>query len=427
MTIQHASISDPDIHEPKGIAAALAGQVYAADGLGSGSWQPQAGAPTNTVLVQTASDFPAPVAGVITLADNTSYRIAGNVSIGTDRIAFGASSQLYGTNRFTDILTYAGTGTMLTATTSHAIMELGLDAPNGTVLAHVGTGVEYLVYTNSYVLSCQKVGSINNWGITSFRSFSVLSSLDGTDGRLHFLGNHSSFNMSNSLWTGFVAGSMFDLDTATFSRIQIETGNRFITVPGVVALNGAASNGNLPGSGRGIVSSNIFNGTGTAISGITVYDTKWEFLGNAGLPDTHADAAFSVTGNATETVISTINTPVQVDFDGNASAYLTHRFSIDADGVITYDGLDVVSVAVIFVVYNDVAAGTNKVLNYYIAKNGVVEPNSISTKSYDAGDPGQQTVQALADLNTGDTLSLWVENTTDTTNVTSETATCIVR
>ena len=38
MSIQHAVISDPNIHEPKGVAAATAGQVYVADGAGSGDW-----------------------------------------------------------------------------------------------------------------------------------------------------------------------------------------------------------------------------------------------------------------------------------------------------------------------------------------------------------------------------------------------------
>lgn len=39
MTIQHKLITDPDIHEPKGTSTALANQVYAANGSGSGSWQ----------------------------------------------------------------------------------------------------------------------------------------------------------------------------------------------------------------------------------------------------------------------------------------------------------------------------------------------------------------------------------------------------
>ncbi len=36
--IEHSTITDPKIHEPKGIAAATADQIYVADGAGSGDW-----------------------------------------------------------------------------------------------------------------------------------------------------------------------------------------------------------------------------------------------------------------------------------------------------------------------------------------------------------------------------------------------------
>lgn len=36
--IEHAAITDPQIHEPKGIAAATADQIYVSDGAGSGDW-----------------------------------------------------------------------------------------------------------------------------------------------------------------------------------------------------------------------------------------------------------------------------------------------------------------------------------------------------------------------------------------------------
>lgn len=39
--VQHASLTDPELHEPKGVASASSGQVYVADGAGSGSWQAQ--------------------------------------------------------------------------------------------------------------------------------------------------------------------------------------------------------------------------------------------------------------------------------------------------------------------------------------------------------------------------------------------------
>jgi len=38
MTIEHVNAADPDIHEPKGVAAALAGYIYVANGAGSGTW-----------------------------------------------------------------------------------------------------------------------------------------------------------------------------------------------------------------------------------------------------------------------------------------------------------------------------------------------------------------------------------------------------
>ncbi len=38
MAVEHVNIADPDIHEPKGVAAADVGQVYTANGAGSGSW-----------------------------------------------------------------------------------------------------------------------------------------------------------------------------------------------------------------------------------------------------------------------------------------------------------------------------------------------------------------------------------------------------
>jgi hypothetical protein len=39
MAVNHASLTDPELHEPKGIASANDGDVYIADGAGSGEWK----------------------------------------------------------------------------------------------------------------------------------------------------------------------------------------------------------------------------------------------------------------------------------------------------------------------------------------------------------------------------------------------------
>lgn len=42
-TVQHSALTDPNIHEPKGITTAQEGQVYVADGSNSGDWMFPAG------------------------------------------------------------------------------------------------------------------------------------------------------------------------------------------------------------------------------------------------------------------------------------------------------------------------------------------------------------------------------------------------
>lgn len=39
MATEHNVLTDPELHEPKGVAAATAGQVYRADGSASGDWK----------------------------------------------------------------------------------------------------------------------------------------------------------------------------------------------------------------------------------------------------------------------------------------------------------------------------------------------------------------------------------------------------
>lgn len=37
--VEHSTLSDPNLHEPKGVASAAVGSIYQADGTGSGAWK----------------------------------------------------------------------------------------------------------------------------------------------------------------------------------------------------------------------------------------------------------------------------------------------------------------------------------------------------------------------------------------------------
>ena len=47
---RHSTLTDPAIHEPKGISTATNGQVYVANGAGSGAWANQSTIPSGAVI-----------------------------------------------------------------------------------------------------------------------------------------------------------------------------------------------------------------------------------------------------------------------------------------------------------------------------------------------------------------------------------------
>lgn len=73
MAIEHVDITDPNIHEPKGVAAASAGDAYVADGLGSGAWTP--------VQIANAACLKASSTGDTT-GVTTSYQVLNNATLG---------------------------------------------------------------------------------------------------------------------------------------------------------------------------------------------------------------------------------------------------------------------------------------------------------------------------------------------------------
>jgi hypothetical protein len=106
--VEHVSITDPFIHEPKGASTASAEQVYVADGLGSGAWRSQAGAVlcSHIADISTASSIYIPVVqtgtvefvavtihGAISTTDDviTVYNTSG-VSMGTITVPFTSSA-----------------------------------------------------------------------------------------------------------------------------------------------------------------------------------------------------------------------------------------------------------------------------------------------------------------------------------------------
>lgn len=109
MAIQHRDITDPNIHEPKGVATANQGTAYMADGLGSGIWRKLVATDLSGVASSTEDHR-------ILLGPSGAFKTAADFSIGSMLInnnqnAFGVTSAADSTlNTDSDYVLLTGNG-----------------------------------------------------------------------------------------------------------------------------------------------------------------------------------------------------------------------------------------------------------------------------------------------------------------------------
>jgi hypothetical protein len=209
--INHEVIADPYIHEPKGVASALANKVYVANGTGSGTWKTLSpsslsgitgnGVANTFVSVDGAGNFtliPAPhgqvdffdstLAAPYTLAATTSYQ-----KIAATTVAGGNSVLMTeGTN---SRLTYTGTGSIalhvlynasisLTGTArdvtlavfKNGVIQDGFSVMNVSTVKHCMSGATTLyLTTNDYVEIYAKIAVADTINIYSFNINAIVA------------------------------------------------------------------------------------------------------------------------------------------------------------------------------------------------------------------------------------------------------------
>jgi hypothetical protein len=419
---EHNTLTDPELHEPKGISTALAGTVYEADGAGSGSWVNDTG--LNTKTVNTIADFPAAVSGVITLDDNTNYHISANITT-ANRFVLGVNNAFYANNQFGPVVDYTGVGDMFTGVDKNfSLTQVGLKASSGTVFNLTDTtgGVVIVTINNIAIIQCAKLGNIGD-----LRALVVTNSaaLDATQG-FTFSGSNQqiismikfSMDSSNAAFIG--------VDLGASIAVNIEFDNVIIDAPaGAVGIVAAAASANLPVGAVGTLKNSTFVGGMTPTTNIDKSSIRWRLQDNStNLPDTLRDALFTLNGNAVPTV-TVVGTPILVAGVWNEEQ--ASQFSTDINGRVTYLGESDLITPMSCAVSLDVASGTNRVVRVYLAKNGTEINNSSLPVTVDAGRPQAVTPVWQDTLVQNDYYELWVENETASVDTTVIDATFMLR
>ncbi len=263
-----------------------------------------------TVTVNELSDFPEIIAGVITLDADTQYFLVNDINIGVNRIVFQDRSILTGAESLIITISYSGTGDMFTmADTDNRVNMLTISCPAGRVFNWSdSTGGALLIISDCTIPSPDKVGIFT--GFRTGPSASIIrvtnTAITGvvTSG-IEFDGDYLSFLWEVSFFT-ILNGDCFNLGTTIFENFATTSSFFILSGAGSSFIRGLPDSGNVLNGGLLQVTSCRVTGAGTPlVGGISRNDPYTDFFHNNFIADSKTIGAMGLSGNATDTVLST--------------------------------------------------------------------------------------------------------------------------
>ena len=370
-------------------------------------------ASSKTVVISVESDFPAAVAGVITLAADTQYLIVQDIST-ANRFIMNDKTTIQGTDSVNITFTYSGTGDMFTGVnTVNRISKLAINCPNGRFLTWLTNVFKILRMVDITIVACDKVALMNSIGGVGVCRFTNVSPASiATDG-VEITGDWNSFLYEVSA-ANLTAGSYFNLGTATFDSFIIDV-ILINLAAGANLISGATGSANINTGGIGLVTRVLSSGAGSVLSGVTSDDALWNFQNNDDIPDTRPDGLLSMQGNATNTVIASSGVGVLVA--GTWAIETFSQFTGTTAGRLTYDGGKDAKLPITASVTVEPVSGGTQDMGVQVAINGTMIANSKRVSATSSGNPITIDMHWQEVLSTIDFVEVFVSNESGTTNV----------
>lgn len=365
------------------------------------------------VLVNHKDKLPAAVSNAINFEGNVTYYITNNIDLTGDRIILGENTTIIGGSSENCSITSTGLGVgvpLITGNYSAPIRHIAIKDVD-TAFDLDGTGnTMALDWTGLNLVNVPNVGTITEASNWIYSKGAFLNSQG-----LKFDGTVGTIGIDNSLFVGDgTAGNIIEiLPTATINT-------RFRTIYSSVVAFGSTVGIDVDASAtignEDFILDNVnFSGGSTYLGGIDHTDNKSLFVNCNGITNSSEIASYYMNNNATVTTITTVDTAVKIEGTTTDSA-VTQKFT-HTNNRQTYVG----SITRFFKVSATVSfdSGNNKVVGCYIYKNGVeVTESEVYGTTNGSGRAENVTIQAILELQTNDYVEIWIENSTDTTNVT---------
>lgn len=270
----------------------------------------------NIVFVQSKSDLPTAVSGVITLANAISYFFTTIVDLTGDRLVCGLNTVILGASSENCYIKSTGLSSSTALITSNYSLPIrNISFTHGTVFNLDGDGVTTaLDWFGINFVDCATVGTIKDYSNFVMTDSAFLNSSGMT-----FDGSIGTVAFGNCLFDTSSGGTAITLaSTLTVSRRFRIIYSSFVTLSGETSLN--VSSSATISDERYILDTVNFSGGGTYISGVDQTSNKSLFTNCVGLTNTAVNGQLYMQNNATATVISAANTFYKVLGTTSASA-----------------------------------------------------------------------------------------------------------
>lgn len=364
-------------------------------------------------FVESVTDLPAAVAGVITLENNANYFIIKNIDLMGARLVCGQNTVLIGGSSENCIISSTGLDSATALISSEWSLPMrGLAISHGTALDldANGNANQAIDWFGVNFLNCNTVGRIANYSNFIMTDSALLNSsgmeFDGTIGTVGF--NQCLFD-NRSGGTALIVPA-----TANITRRLRVIYSSIIALSGETALSVSGS-ATIPVEGY-ILDTVNFSGGGTYLDGVQHTDNKALFVNNRGISNSAEIANYYMTSNATASDV--IDIGVAVKIAGTTTSGTAEKFS-HSDNRATYLG----AITRVFEIsaIASFTSGNGNLIGFYVRKNTslVLESETYATAN-SAGRAENIAIQALVELSTNDYIEMWVENASATTDVTVE-------
>ena len=366
-------------------------------------------------FVNAKSDFPTPVSGVITLADNVTYFITKTIDLTGDRLVGGQNTTILGGSSENCILISTGLDANTALLSSiWSIPMRNLSITHGTALNLNGTGssTTAIDWFGVNFTNCANVGTVANYSNFIMSDCALLNSANMT-----FSGTIGTVGFQQCLFSGIAGQTTLNFpSTLTITRRVRVIYSSFVAFGGATAIFVSPSATFSGGAETYILDTINFSGGATYTGGLTYTSNTALFSNCKGITNSSEIGQMYYTNNTSPNTIATQNVFEKIVGVTTASP-INQKFS-HTDNRLTYTGgLNRSFKVTGFVSANSVVTNSVTIL-VRIAKNGVTIAESEAQATTSATGRNESfPSQAIVELAPNDFIEMFITNATNGNNL----------